>query len=188
MKRLSHAYPRIHSPQSPLPSRLPHSFEQFHVRHSRSLLVIRFKYNSVYLSTTKSVSLFLFYKFIPQLTFQDAAQASFLWTPLSLFLPPLLPASTWRITDLCSGQWSLHRRPPLLLVCSPESVDFVVFTFSLPGSHMMTTAFSMLYILQGKAFVRNKAAPCVMQQNHTQIWASRYSVISKKKQDIAQYA
>ena len=37
-------------PQTPLPSRLPHNIEQeFHVLYNRSLLVIHFKYSSVYI-------------------------------------------------------------------------------------------------------------------------------------------
>ena len=62
--------------------------------------------------------------------------------PSQARLPPscLLPPD---IAELCAGQWSHHRRPPLLLVCAPESVDFVVFTFTLPGPHMMTVTVSM---------------------------------------------
>ena len=62
--------------------------------------------------------------------------------PSQARLPPscLLPPD---IAELCAGQWSRHRQPPLLLVCAPESVDFVVFTFTLPGPHMMTITASM---------------------------------------------
>ena len=44
-------------PQTPFPSRLPHSIEQgFHVLHSRSLMVIHFKYSSLYMSVPNSLS------------------------------------------------------------------------------------------------------------------------------------
>ena len=37
-------------PQTPLPSRLSHNIKQFPALYSRSLLVIHFKYSTVYLS------------------------------------------------------------------------------------------------------------------------------------------
>ena len=130
--------------------------------------------------------------------------------PSQARLPPscLLPPD---IAELCAGQWSCHRQPPLLLVCAPASVDFVVFTFTLPGPHMMTITASMWLSnnyrerpLWGTRQLLTQAPPSMdfpgkstrvgchcllrMKQNHTQIWAFRFSVISEKKQDIAQYA
>ena len=44
-------------PQTPFPSRLPHSIEQgFHVLHTRSLMVIHFKYSSLYMSVPNSLT------------------------------------------------------------------------------------------------------------------------------------
>ena len=42
-------------PQTPLPPRLPHTIE-FHVLHYRSLLVIHFKYSSVYMTIPNSLA------------------------------------------------------------------------------------------------------------------------------------
>ena len=59
MKGLSHIYTWVHSPQTPLPSRLPHNIKhrQFHVLYNRSLLVIHFKYSSVYVTFPKSLTI-----------------------------------------------------------------------------------------------------------------------------------
>ena len=76
-------------PQTPLLSRMPHNIEQNSMCYSRSLLVIHFKYSNVYLSLPnsltitsphlfilatissfcKSMSLFLFCKFISVISF-----------------------------------------------------------------------------------------------------------------------
>ena len=42
-------------PQILLPSRLVHNIEQFHVLYYRSLLIIHFKYSSVYMTFPKSL-------------------------------------------------------------------------------------------------------------------------------------
>ena len=50
-------------PQPPLPSRLPHNIEQsFPVLYSRILLVIHFKYSSVYMLIPSSLTHFHFFK------------------------------------------------------------------------------------------------------------------------------
>ena len=44
-------------PQTLLPSSLPHNIEQHSWAHSRSLLVIHFKYNSVYMSIPNTLTI-----------------------------------------------------------------------------------------------------------------------------------
>ena len=43
-------------PKPPLPSELAHNIEQFHVLYNRALLVIHFKYSSVYMTFPKSLT------------------------------------------------------------------------------------------------------------------------------------
>ena len=50
-------YACIHSPQMPLPSRMPHNVEQSSMWYSRSLLVIHFKYKSVCMSIPNSLAI-----------------------------------------------------------------------------------------------------------------------------------
>ena len=61
----------ICSPQTPLPSRPPHNTEQFPVLYSRSLLVIHFKYSSVYMSVPSSLT-------IPSLRFFPSGNRKFI--------------------------------------------------------------------------------------------------------------
>lgn len=44
-------------PQAPLPSKLTHNIEQLHVLYSRSLLVMHFKYSSVYMTFPLSLTI-----------------------------------------------------------------------------------------------------------------------------------
>ena len=56
-KGLSRTDTCIHSPQIPLPDRLPHNTVRVPVLYSRSLLVFHFKYSSVYTSTDPFLSI-----------------------------------------------------------------------------------------------------------------------------------
>ena len=53
----SHIHTCIHFPPNSLPSRLPHNSEQFPVLFRRSLLVIHFKYSSVYMLIPSSLTI-----------------------------------------------------------------------------------------------------------------------------------
>ena len=83
-------------PQTPLPSKLPHNTEQSYVLYSSSLLVICFKYSSLYMSIPKSltipsphssplITLSSFSKFVSPL------HSGNLIKPVTVFLLP----STW---------------------------------------------------------------------------------------------
>ena len=61
-KALSHIYTCIHSPQTPLPDRLPHNTVRAPVLYSRSLLVFHFKYSSIYTSTDPFLSTWIWTK------------------------------------------------------------------------------------------------------------------------------
>ena len=77
-------------PQTPLPSRLPHNIEQeLSVPYSRSLLLMHFKYSSVYLSI-----------------------------PNSLTIPPTLPPATVSSLSLCVCLCFVHKisSPFLILI------------------------------------------------------------------------
>ena len=56
-KRLSHTYTRIHFPPNVPPIQAATNIEQFRVLYSRSLLVIYFKYRSVYVSIPNSLTI-----------------------------------------------------------------------------------------------------------------------------------
>ena len=85
VKGLSHTYVCIRSPPNPFLSRLAHNIEQTSM--CRSLLIIHFKYSSIYMTLpkslndsypqqpclfSKSVSLFLFCMFISIISFFDS--------------------------------------------------------------------------------------------------------------------
>ena len=104
-----HTHASILPPNSPLIQAATYHWAGFHVLYSRSLLVIHFKYSSVYLSIPNS------------LTIHSPVSRSTSWGQDHIY-PVIccIPNSAWSLMALTDG-WSMHD-PPFILQNRPQEL------------------------------------------------------------------